>query len=86
MVSIRKIRCEFKLYKKQVQDSATIEVQRRADLLLDKLITLSIYHANKRGENSRVSQEDVRLAYLSVIDDKPLSMTEPETLFGDWNE
>tara|TARA_R110002020_G_scaffold17765_7_gene62045 strand:+ start:1365 stop:1637 length:273 start_codon:yes stop_codon:yes gene_type:complete len=90
MVSIRKVREEFKVYRKQIQDLATVEVQRRADALLDKLITLSIYNANKRGQNSRVSVDDVRLAYMEIIDIKEVSKQviseEDDEDFGDWNE
>jgi len=90
MVSIRKVREEFKVYRKQIQDLATVEVQRRADALLDKLITLSIYNANKRGQNSRVSVDDVRLAYMEIIDIKEVSKQviseEDGEDFGDWNE
>jgi len=90
MVSIRKVREEFKLCQKQIQDLATVEIQRRADALLDKLITLSIYNANKRGQNSRVSVDDVRLAYMEIIDIKEVSKQviseEDDEDFGDWNE
>tara|TARA_R110000823_G_scaffold242172_3_gene366712 strand:- start:33 stop:299 length:267 start_codon:yes stop_codon:yes gene_type:complete len=88
MVSIRKIREYFKKEHKQIQDLATVEVQRRADLLLDKLITLSIYNANKRGLNSRVSVDDIRLSYMSMIDIEVVSETiinEEGEDFGNWN-
>jgi len=85
MVSIRKVREEYRLYRKQIQDMATIEVQRRAELLLDKLVTLSIYNANKRGQNSRVSVDDVKLAYMEIVETPTEKEEEKELEFGEWN-
>jgi len=90
MVSIRKVREEFRTQRKQIQDMATIEVQRRAELLLDRLIVLAIYNANKRGQNSRVSVDDVKLAYMEIVDlrevSKQVISEEDDEDFGDWNE
>ena len=91
MVSIRKVREIFRLRRKQIQDLATAEVQSRVDMLTSKLIELSIYNSNKRGQNSRVSVDDVKLAYMTIVE----TATEEEVKenkwnneeeFGDWNE
>jgi hypothetical protein len=91
MVSIRKVREIFRLRRKQVQDSATVEIQSRVDMLTSKLIELSIYNSNKRGQNSRVSVDDVKLAYMTIVEmatkeEVKENKWNNEEEFGDWNE
>lgn len=91
MVSIRKVREIFRARRKQVQDLATVEIQSRVDMLTSKLIELSIYNANKRGQNSRVSVDDVKLAYMEIVEiatneEVKENKWNSEEEFGDWNE
>ena len=91
MVSIRKVREIFRVRRKQVQDLATVEVQSRVDMLTSKLIELSIYNSNKRGQNSRVSVDDVKLAYMTIVEmatkeEVKENKWNKEEDFGDWNE
>jgi len=91
MVSIRKVREIFRLRRKQIQDLATAEVQSRVDMLTSKLIELSIYNSNKRGQNSRVSVDDVKLAYMTIVEmatkeEIKENKWNNEEEFGDWNE
>ena len=91
MVSIRKIREIFRLRRKQVQDLATVEIQSRVDMLTSKLIELSIYNSNKRGQNSRVSVDDVKLAYMTIVEmatkeEVKENKWNNKEEFGDWNE
>ena len=91
MVSIRKVREIFRLRRKQVQDLATVEIQSRVDMLTSKLIELSIYNSNKRGQNSRVSVDDVKLAYMTIVEmatkeEVKENKWNNEEEFGDWNE
>jgi len=91
MVSIRKVREIFRARRKQVQDLATVEIQSRVDMLTSKLIELSIYNANKRGQNSRVSVDDVKLAYMEIVEmatkeEVKENKWNNEEEFGDWNE
>ena len=91
MVSIRKIREIFRVRRKQVQDLATVEIQRRVDMLTSKLIELSIYNSNKRGQNSRVSVDDVKLAYMTIVEmatkeEVKENKWNNKEEFGDWNE
>ena len=91
MVSIRKVREIFRARRKQVQDLATVEIQSRVDMLTSKLIELSIYNANKRGQNSRVSVDDVKLAYIEIVEiatneEIKENKWDNEEDFGDWNE
>lgn len=86
MVSIRKIREIFRARRKQVQEMATVELQSRVDMLTSKLIELSIYNANKRGQNSRVSVDDVKLAYMEIVETPTEKEEEEKELeFGEWN-
>lgn len=91
MVSIRKVREIFRARRKQIQDLATVEIQSRVDMLTSKLIELSIYNANKRGQNSRVSVDDVKLAYMEIVEiatneEVKENKWNNEEEFGDWNE
>ena len=91
MVSIRKVREIFRLRRKQIQDLATVEIQSRVDMLTSKLIELSIYNSNKRGQNSRVSVDDVKLAYMTIVEmatkeEVKENKWNNEEEFGDWNE
>ena len=91
MFSIRKIREIFRVRRKQVQDLATVEIQSRVDMLTSKLIELSIYNSNKRGQNSRVSVDDVKLAYMTIVEmatkeEIKENKWNNEEEFGDWNE
>tara|TARA_B100001094_G_C17767336_1_gene593317 strand:- start:29 stop:310 length:282 start_codon:yes stop_codon:yes gene_type:complete len=91
MVSIREIMRMWK-GKRGVTQDAAIEFQERAQQLIEALVNLSNYEAQKRGNNSRLRATDVRLAYLSMLDkrsedeeviSREHEITEEE--FGDWN-
>lgn len=91
MVSIREIMRMWK-GKRGVTQDAAIEFQERAQQLIEALVNLSNFEAQKRGNNSRLRATDVRLAYLSMLDNRSedeevisreYEMTEEE--FGDWN-
>ena len=91
MVSIREIMRMWK-GKRGVTQDAAIEFQERAKQLIEALVNLSNFEAQKRGNNSRLRATDVRLAYLSMLDNRSedeevisreTEMTEEE--FGDWN-
>tara|TARA_R110002050_G_scaffold72998_1_gene157215 strand:- start:483 stop:764 length:282 start_codon:yes stop_codon:yes gene_type:complete len=91
MVSIREIMRMWK-GKRGVTQDAAIEFQERAQQLVEALVNLSNFEAQKRGNNSRLRATDVRLAYLSMLDNRSedeevisreTEMTEEE--FGDWN-
>ncbi len=91
MVSIREIMRIWK-GKRGVTQDAAIEFQERAQQLIEALVNLSNYEAQKRGNNSRLRATDVRLAYLSMLDkrsedeeviSREHEITEEE--FGDWN-
>jgi len=98
MVSIREIMRMWK-GKRGVTQDAAIEFQERAKQLIEALVNLSNYEAQKRGNNSRLRATDVRLAYLTMLDNRvdeideeaytgevisrETEMTEEE--FGDWN-
>lgn len=91
MVSIREIMRMWK-GKRGVTQDAAIEFQERAQQLIEALVNLSNFEAQKRGNNSRLRATDVRLAYLSMLDNRSEDeevisreheMTEEE--FGDWN-
>ena len=91
MVSIREIMRMWK-GKRGVTQDAAIEFQERAQQLIEALVNLSNFEAQKRGNNSRLRATDVRLAYLSMLDNRSedeevisreTEMTEEE--FGDWN-
>tara|TARA_X000001382_G_C3033286_1_gene135478 strand:- start:157 stop:417 length:261 start_codon:yes stop_codon:yes gene_type:complete len=78
--------------KRGVTQDAAIEFQERAQQLVEALVNLSNFEAQKRGNNSRLRATDVRLAYLSMLDNRSedeevisreIEMTEEE--FGDWN-
>ena len=91
MFSIREIMRMWK-GKRGVTQDAAIEFQERAQQLIEALVNLSNFEAQKRGNNSRLRATDVRLAYLSMLDNRSedeevisreTEMTEEE--FGDWN-
>tara|TARA_R110002012_G_scaffold2787_6_gene13126 strand:- start:9216 stop:9476 length:261 start_codon:yes stop_codon:yes gene_type:complete len=78
--------------KRGVTTDAAIEFQERAKQLIEALVNLSNYEAQKRGNNSRLRSTDVRLAYLSMLDnrsgDEEVISREHEMTaeeFGDWN-
>jgi hypothetical protein len=98
MVSIREIMRMWK-GKRGVTSDAAIEFQERAKQLIEALVNLSNFEAQRRGNNSRLRSSDVRLAYLTMLDNRvdeieeeaytgevisrEYEMTEEE--FGDWN-
>jgi hypothetical protein len=69
MVSIREIMRMWK-GKRGVTQDAAIEFQERAKQLIEALVNLSNYEAQKRGDNSRLRATDVRLAYLTMLDNR----------------
>ena len=85
--------------KRGVTTDGAIEFQERAKQLIEALVNLSNYEAQKRGNNSRLRSTDVRLAYLTMLDNRvdeideeaytgEVISTEPEMTaeeFGDWN-
>jgi hypothetical protein len=90
MVSIREIMRMWK-GKRGVTQDASIEFQERAKQLIEALVNLSNFEAQKRGNNSRLRSSDVRLAYLTMLDnrvDEEVISREHEMTaeeFGDWN-
>jgi len=84
MVSIREIMRMWK-GKRGVTQDAAIEFQERAQQLIEALVNLSNYEAQKRGNNSRLRATDVRLAYLSMLDKRSEDEEITEEEFGDWN-
>ena len=61
MVSIREIMRMWK-GKRGVTQDAAIEFQERAKQLIEALVNLSNFEAQKRGNNSRLRATDVRLS------------------------
>jgi len=90
MVSIREIMRMWK-GKRGVTQDAAIEFQERAKQLVEALMNLSNFEAQRRGNNSRLRSSDVRLAYLTMLDnrvdeiDEEAYIGETEEDFGDWN-
>ena len=84
MVSIREIMRMWK-GKRGVTQDAAIEFQERAQQLIEALVNLSNFEAQKRGNNSRLRATDVRLAYLSMLDNRSEDEEITEEEFGDWN-
>lgn len=88
MVSIREIMRMWK-GKRGVTSDAAIEFQERAEQLVEALMNLSNFEAQKRGNNSRLRSSDVRLAYLTMLDNRSDEKDEIEEdvlrEFGDWN-
>ena len=83
MVSIREIMRIWK-GKRGVTQDAAIEFQERAKQLIEALVNLSNFEAQRRGNNSRLRSSDVRLAYLSLLDLNK-KVVEVNDDFGDWN-
>lgn len=81
MVSIREIMRIWKGKRGVTQEAAT-EFKLRTEELIEALVKLSNYEAQKRGDNSRLRQTDVQLAYLSILDNK---IKNEKDDFGDWN-
>tara|TARA_R110000751_G_scaffold304303_2_gene419697 strand:- start:280 stop:522 length:243 start_codon:yes stop_codon:yes gene_type:complete len=79
MVSIRKVKKLLSRNGKQVQHTALEEFQTRVIMLIEALTTLTEFNSNKRGDRTRITIEDVKLAYLAMSDEKE------EEDFGDWN-
>jgi len=71
--------------KRGVTQDAAIEFQERAQQLIEALVNLSNFEAQKRGNNSRLRATDVRLAYLSMLDNRSEDEEITEEEFGDWN-
>ena len=75
--------------KRGVTSDAAIEFQERAEQLVEALMNLSNFEAQKRGNNSRLRSSDVRLAYLTMLDNRSDEKNEIEEdflrEFGDWN-
>jgi len=84
MVSIREIMRMWK-GKRGVTQDAAIEFQERAQQLIEALVNLSNFEAQKRGNNSRLRATDVRLAYLSMLDNRSEDEEITEEEFGGWN-
>jgi len=87
MVSIREIMRMWK-GKRGVTQDAAIEFQERAKQLIEALVNLSNFEAQKRGNNSRLRATDVQLAYLTMIDvrtEKLADNDNDDEDFGDWN-
>ena len=81
MVSIREIMKIWKGKRGVTQEAAT-EFKVRTELLIEALVKLCNYEAQKRGDNSRLRRTDVQLAYLSILDNK---IKNEKDDFGDWN-
>ena len=88
MVSIREIMKIWKGKRGVTQEAAT-EFKLRTEQLIEALANLSNYEAQKRGDNSRLIASDVRLAYLTMIDNR-IDEIDKEAYtggeeMGDWN-
>ena len=95
MVSIREVRRMWK-GKRGITEDAVHEFKDRAEMLLEALVRLANYEANKRGQTSRLRTQDVQLAYLSIMDltnnvrsnrtdaDDNTSLNDID--FGEWND
>ena len=83
MVSIREIMRIWK-GKRGVTQAAATEFKERTELLIEALVKLSNYEAQKRGDNSRLIASDVILAYDSIARDNK-KVVEVNGDFGDWN-
>ena len=95
MVSIREVRRMWK-GKRGITEAAVNEFKDRAEMLLEALVRLANYEANKRGPTSRLRTQDVQLAYLSIMDltnnvrsnrtdaDDNTSLNDID--FGEWND
>lgn len=95
MVSIREIRRMWK-GKRGVTEEAVHEFKERAELLVESLLRLSNYEANKRGPKTRLRPSDIQLAYLSIMDlrnndrsnesDAEENTSQNDLEFGEWNQ
>ena len=83
MVSIREIMRIWKGKRGVTQEAAT-EFKERTEQLIEALVKLSNFEAQKRGDNARLRSSDVRLAYLSLLDLNK-KVVEVNDDFGDWN-
>tara|TARA_R110002167_G_scaffold338238_1_gene545819 strand:- start:255 stop:512 length:258 start_codon:yes stop_codon:yes gene_type:complete len=83
MVSIREIMRIWKGKRGVTQEAAT-EFKVRTELLIEALVKLSNYEAQKRGDNARLLQTDVIVAYDSIARDNK-KVVEVNGDFGDWN-
>jgi len=88
MVSIREIMRMWK-GKRGVTQNAATEFKERAEALTKALVNLSNWQAQKRGgNNARLTDNDVQLAYLTMIDVRTEKLAENVSVdedFGDWN-
>lgn len=83
MVSIREIMRIWKGKRGVTQEAAT-EFKVRTELLIEALVKLCNYEAQKRGDNARLRESDVILAYDSIARDNK-KVVEVNGDFGDWN-
>tara|TARA_B110000902_G_C13981961_1_gene465283 strand:+ start:362 stop:619 length:258 start_codon:yes stop_codon:yes gene_type:complete len=83
MVSIREIMRIWKGKRGVTQEAAT-EFKERTEQLIEALVKLSNFEAQKRGDNARLRSSDVGLAYLSMLDLNK-KVVEVNDDFGDWN-
>ena len=75
--------------KRGVTQEAATEFKLRTEQLIEALANLSNFEAQKRGDNSRLIASDVRLAYLTMIDNR-IDEIDKEAYtggeeMGDWN-
>jgi len=83
MVSIREVRrmCKEET-ERGITAEAVDEIAKRATMLARGLIRLAVYEANKKSPRARVTSDNVKLAYLSMME----AEKEEEDEWGDWNE
>ena len=86
MVSIREVRRKIKEETERgVTGDAVIELQNRIDMLIKGLIHLADYEANKKSARARITRDNVRLAYMTMIEKEEVEEEEDEE-WGEWNE
>tara|TARA_Y100000004_G_C8711431_1_gene326075 strand:+ start:140 stop:409 length:270 start_codon:yes stop_codon:yes gene_type:complete len=86
MVSIREVRRKIKEETERgVTGDAVIELQNRIDMLVKGLIHLADYEANKKSPRARITRDNVRLAYMTMIEKEEVVEEEDEE-WGEWNE
>jgi len=87
MVSIREVKRKIKEETERgVTGDAVTELQTRIDMLVKGLIHLADYEANKKSARARITRDNVRLAYMTMIEKEEIDEQEEDEEWGEWNE
>ena len=87
MVSIREVKRKIKEETERgVTGDAVTELQTRIDMLVKGLIHLADYEANKKSARARITRDNVRLAYMTMIEKEEINEQEEDEEWGEWNE